>query len=256
MLRTIEQRLRPYLKAVFPERVRKRKFFDFYADGMGVKGRNLSHLTSKEFVSAWELAVAGNIDGFKGSVPDIRWRAHTCIWAARHALLLDGDFVECGVNTGLLSMTVCHAVDFGQQPRRFFLYDTFEGIPADELSGSERDEAITINAHRYFDCYEIAKRNFDTFPNVNLVRGRLPGSLAGTLPERIAYLSIDLNSATFEHQTIEALWPRMVPGAVVVIDDYGFAGKEPQFAMWNEFAATYGTTIMNLPTGQGVLLKG
>jgi hypothetical protein len=255
MLRTIERRLRPYFRAVFPRAASRRKSFDFFADGMGTKGKILAPLLDAAFVDAYQFAHDGNVDAWRGKVPNIRWRGLTCCWAARHALALEGDFVECGVNTGILSMTVCHYLGFENLDRRFFLYDTFDGIPVGALSGAEKAMAESINDRLYFDCFEIAAANFARYPNVKLVRGLLPGTLAEECPDRIAYLSIDMNSETFERQTIDALWSRLVPGAAVIIDDYGFAGHEAQHRMWNAFAAEKGTAILPVPTGQGVLLK-
>lgn len=246
--------LRRWFRARFP---RRRRRLDFYADGLGVRGKTLAHLSDQRFVAAWEFARAGNREGWpqREDVPDIRWRAVTCCWAARHALTLDGDFVECGVHTGLLSMTVCRYLGFEKLDRAFYLFDTFEGIPVEGLPESERGFAAEYNEKLYFNVHEIARRNFAGYPNVHLVRGALPGSLPEDRPARVAYLSIDLNSATFERATIERLWDRLVPGAVVVIDDYGFGGHEAQYAMWNEFAASKGTAVLYVPTGQGLLIR-
>jgi hypothetical protein len=252
VLKSIERRLRPYFKSLRTKR--PRKTFDLYADGLGVKGKNLSPILAPDFADAWQFAHDGNIEAWRGAVPDIRWRALTCCWAARHALTIEGDFVECGVNTGILSMTVCRNLQFEKIDRRFFLFDTFDGIPASGLKGAEKALADDINGRLYFDCFDMASRNFSAYPNAILVRGLLPESI-GTAPERIAYLSIDLNSETFERQTIDALWPRLTAGAVVVIDDYGFAAHEAQFHMWNAFAAEKGTAVLMMPTGQGLLLK-
>jgi hypothetical protein len=73
--------------------------------------------------------------------------------------------------------------------------------------------------------------------------------------EKIAYLSVDLNNSVAEKGTIEALWPKMVPNGMVVIDDYGWTAHHAQQSMWDDFAASKGTMIVTLPTGQGLLIK-
>ena len=250
----LSKRLRSYLPSKFRNRNRRRRL-DYYADGIGVRHKNISHLTEEKFFAAWQFALEGNKDGWVGSHPDVRWRASVGCWAATHALHLPGQFVECGVNTGLLSMTVCHYLDFQSIDRKFYLYDTFNGIPIETLQGEELRATREINAHNYFDCFEIAKRNFESFANVELIRGSLPGSLDIGSPEQIAYLSIDLNNATFERQTMDVLWNRLAPGAIVVIDDYAFKGHEEQYQMWNEFAAQNSSSVLALPTGQGLLIR-
>jgi O-methyltransferase len=224
-------------------------------DGIVVPGRHKQFLNEPRFVAAWENAVNGNAAGWPAGVPDIRWRAHICVRAAQQALMAQGDFVECGVHTGLLSMTVCHYLDFARLDRTFWLFDTFNGIPLEAISGRERDHAINHNRALYFDCFDIAQRNFLPWPNARLVRGALPTTLEVIADRPIAYLSIDLNSATYEMQVIERLWPQITPGGAIVLDDYGFDGYEAQYEAWNTFASRVGHPIFYLPTGQGLLVK-
>lgn len=229
---------------------RKQPFRASYAaDNFGVRNKNLDFMNDPDFIRGWAKSVEGNQAG-PAAGKDLRWRAHTALWAARHGLTLQGDFVECGVFLGAFSLTICHALDFSKVPKQFYLFDTFEGIP-DDGDARTRDR----NASLYFDCYEQARQNFAPFPNCRLVRGVLPGTLATAPIERIAYLSVDLNHAAAESSVIRELWDRLAPSAVTLIDDYAFAGHEDQYEMWNEFAASKGTSILTMPTGQGVLIK-
>lgn len=231
---------------------------DFKADGLGVRRKNLSFLSDPRFVRAWEKSAKLNADGWrkvKGGVPDLRWRAHVCCWAAQQGLALDGDFVECGVHTGILSLVVADFVSFKDLPRKFWLFDTFAGIPLEGLADHALGHARGLNEQLYFDVFDIAKRNFADTPNAHLVKGTLPGSLAMADLGKIAYLSIDLNHVTAERDTIAALWDRIQDGAVIVIDDYAFQNHEDQYQMWNEFAASKGKMVLTLPTGQGLLIR-
>jgi O-methyltransferase len=229
--------------------------FDYYSDGVAVKGKNLSSLYETAFDNAFNEATRLNAAGWGGMAPDIRWRAHVCCWAAKNALSLEGDFVECGVHTGLLSLTVAHFLNFAKVDRKFWLFDTFKGIPLEGLSVGEKSHAAQLNQEVYFDCYDLTRRNFEPFPNVQLVRGILPDSLAETRIDKIAYLSIDLNNAIAEIATIERLWPKISPGAIIVLDDYAFQSYESQHSAWDNFAQGKNLMISTIPTGQGILIK-
>jgi O-methyltransferase len=229
--------------------------FEYHADGLAVTGKNLSALKDSAFEQAYSEAARLNLAGWPQGVPDIRWRAHTCCWAAMNALSLDGDFVECGVHTGLLSLTVAHFLNFAKLDRTFWLLDTFAGIPVERVSAEEKAHTAMLNEVLYFDCYEVTRRNFELFPNARLVRGILPDSIADAQIDRIAYLSIDLNNADAEIATIERLWHRLSPGAIVVLDDFAFSGYEAQFRAWSEFAKNKKQMILTVPTGQGILIK-
>lgn len=229
---------------------------DYKAGGFAVRSKNLSFFSEPKFKKAWEFAHERNLAGWKNNVPDIRWRAHLACFAANHGLSIEGDFVEFGVHTGILSATICKFLDFEKVPKKFYLFDTYEGIP-EAVSASEGDKKITARHNKdfYFDCYDITKETFSEYKNVELVKGLLPESFDSVRIDKIAYVSIDLNSAFFEKKTIEKVWDKITPSAFIVIDDYAFRGHEEQYDMWNAFAASKGKIIFTVPTGQGLLIK-
>jgi len=226
---------------------------DYSADGISVRRRSLHFIDDARFAQAWLKAKKANEPLWRGNVPDIRWRAHIACWAAAHGLSLEGDFVECGVFGGLLSLTICHFLDFTKVGRTFWLYDTWAGIPPQDLEGRELDRRAAMNV-LYAGSYETAQRNFALFPNARLVRGRVPDTLSEA-PEKVAYLSLDMNNARAEIDAISFFWDRLTHSAVVVLDDYGWAGHERQRDALDEFAASKGRWIACLPTGQGLLIK-
>lgn len=239
-----------FLKPFNFRRRLKRGLYD--EDAIRISDRNLSFLSEPKFAAAWGAVEAAHHRS-GDTLPGVRWRALTCIRAARQALLVEGDFVECGVNLGMMSLAVCTDLDFARLARKFFLFDTFNGIPADGLPEAEQAKAASYRHYR--DCYVTAQQNFAAFPNALLVRGKLPGTLDAVAGRKIAYLSMDLNSATYEMQVIERLWGQMSPGAIIVLDDYGFRTGEDQYAAWNDFAKRVGHSIIYSPTGQGLLFK-
>jgi len=226
--------------------------YDFHADGLAVGGHNLDFLADQKFKSAWEFAVSQNQMGYF-NVPDIRWRAHVACWATQRALELSGDFVECGVHMGLLSHTVCHFLDFEEVDRVFWLFDTFEGIPLDQVSSQERMHAQSVN-QTYFDCFDYVSKSFARYPNVKLVKGCVPDSLPQKQIASVAYLSLDMNNAFAEVKALEWFWPKMTKGAVILLDDYGFGAHHVQKGQIDNFLATKGKPCLTLPTGQGLVV--
>lgn len=229
---------------------------DYEGDTFAVRGVNTGFMDEKAFAAAWRVAQASNAEHWPDGLPDVRWRAHVAVWAAGQGLALDGDFVECGVYGGLLSVTICEYFKFRDGGPRFWLFDTFHGLPLDQVPAEEMARATKTNRRYQMDVYDLAKRNFAAYPGARIIRGALPGTLAEA-PElkRIAFLSMDLNYALAEHDTVVALWDRIMPGAVIVLDDYGFKGHAAQYEMWNHFAASKDRRILTLPTGQGIFIK-
>jgi predicted O-methyltransferase YrrM len=96
---------------------------------------------------------------------------------------------------------------------------------------------------------------FKPFPSVRIIRGLIPETLDAIDAPAISYLSIDLNNAFAEKCVLERLWERLVPGALIVFDDYGFTEHAEQRKAHDAFAAAHDTFVLALPTGQGLLMK-
>lgn len=191
-----------------------------------------------------------------GSWPhgNLRWRAHVICWAAARGAQLTGDFVECGVNRGGYAMTVINYVAFAKLDKRFYLLDTFEGLIETQLSDEERH--LGLRGGGYEPCYDAVLRTFAPYGDaVRVIRGVVPDTLPKVSAERIAFLSIDMNAREPELAAAEHFWERLVPGAAMVLDDYGWRKHVAQRLAFDEFARRRGVPLLALPTGQGVLLK-
>jgi O-methyltransferase len=183
----------------------------------------------------------------------IQWRAHVACWAASHAKRLEGDFVECGVYRGGLSRAIVNYIGFQNLPKRFFLCDTYEGLVDAYISDEEK--RMGKAAGGYEDCYDAVKKTFAPFANVKIVRGVVPDVLSQVDAEKVCYLSLDMNCAPPEIAAAEYFWDKLVTGGVILLDDYNWVGYEPQKRAFDDFGARKGVEVLNLPTGQGMILK-
>ena len=228
--------------------------FSFAADGLWTV-HNADFLRDSRFRESYAL---GANSGHRICAPEdlhIEWRVYVCCWAARHALQLRGDFVECGVSTGIVSRAVAHYVDFGQQDKRYWLIDTFEGIPLQQASPGEMALAKSKNKRHYHDCHADVQHHFSRYGNVEVIKGSVPEVLDGLDIRSVAFLHIDMNIAEPEVQAMHHFWNKLTPGAVVVFDDYGSMAHQEQKAALDDFAKHHGFAILTLPTGQGLALK-
>lgn len=237
----------------------KEDALSYLGDGMHLYDRNLAFMRDPRFLAAYRRGMDSghHIGRRRGSDDDIgiQFRVYVECWAAGQALKVPGDFVCCGVNTGINPLAICDYLDFNATGRGFFLFDTYEGIPEAQMSAGEREHRVAENEVMYSDCWELARRNFAPYPRARLVRGLVPDTLTRVEIERVAYLSIDMNIAYPERKAIEFFWPKLSPGGLVVLDDYAFARYEEQHATMDEFAASVGVSVLTLPTGQGLLVK-
>ena len=232
---------------------------NYTSDQMAVL-KNLSFLDDAIFQRGYQRACEAG-----GGDWGIHWRFHTCLWAARNALRLDGDFVECGVGKGFNSSGIMAALNWSAVGRNFFLFDTFTGVVEELCTEDEKVQMLNewggVEAHNrglslyYAESFESVKRNFAEWTNVNLVQGAIPQTLNSVAIERVAYLHIDMNCVVPEIEAIEFFWPRLSTGACVVLDDYAYFGYHLQNAAWNDWARKNDLAILTLPTGQGLFIK-
>ena len=214
--------------------------------------------TNERFDSAYKKAV----DLGLAVDPHTEWRAHVCCWAASVGAKLGGAFVECGVNRGFLSRII---IDYLGIIPDFYLLDTFQGFDPRFLSKEQADglKAWHKASGRpgpwqqgmYDDCYADVVKTFSDCPQVKIVKGAVPDTLSQVVANRICYLSLDMNCAVPEIAALDYFWPKMIPGAYVVMDDYGHTGHEEQRDAFDKFSRDHGVPLMSLPTGQGLLVK-
>jgi len=217
----------------------------FHADHLITVMRCMGFFEDERFMAAYRKAA--HTDQERSLV----WRMHTLTWAAGHCAALAGDFVECGVYRGFSSAVVLDFLQFQDLGRRFYLYDSFSGIPEAYRGGSP----MPPQSYEDEGLYERVLERFAAYPNVHVVQGVVPESFEQLCPERIAYLHLDLNSHQAELGALEALFDRVTPGGMIVLDDYGWQWYRAQKDAEDAFMRQRGYAVLELPTGQGLVVK-
>jgi hypothetical protein len=173
---------------------------------------------------------------------------------------IGGDLVECGVWRGgslmTMALTLLHV---GDTRRRLWGFDTFAGMtqagPQDRLIGGPHfDEIIAKGTPGQRELYtaraplDLVKQNMAAtgFPEerLSLVVGDVMQTLPDQAPPHIALLRLDTDFYASTRHELETLYPRLVEGGVLLIDDYGcfkgskdatdeyFAGLEQPPMLW------------------------
>lgn len=173
---------------------------------------------------------------------------------------IGGDLVECGVWRGgslmTMALTLLHC---GDSHRRLWGFDTFAGMtqagPQDRLIGGPHfDEIIAKGTPGQKELYtaraplDLVRQNMAAtgFPSerLHLVVGDVLQTLPDQAPQHIALLRLDTDFYASTKHELETLYPRLVEGGVLLIDDYGcfkgskdatdeyFATLEPPPLLW------------------------
>ncbi len=150
---------------------------------------------------------------------------------------IPGDIVECGVWRGGMVMAMLRTLrDAGDTERHVYLYDTFAGMsePTAEDRSLHGEVAATLLARtertdpNSIWCYASladVRRNVESVgydpSRIHFVEGTVEETIPATVPERIAILRLDTDWYASTKHELHHLFPRVVPGGIVIVDDYG-----------------------------------
>jgi len=169
-----------------------------------------------------------------------RERMYSVFQAARYIARagVPGDIVECGVWRGGSSMMAALTLAEEAQARRFWLYDTYEGMPepgAEDygLHGEDphaewaRNQREEINEWCYAPLAEV-RANLTGVgvgaDRLELVVGKVEDTIPAAAPEQIALLRLDTDWYESTLQHLEHHCARLVCGERLILDDYGHWG--------------------------------
>ena len=169
-----------------------------------------------------------------------RERLWSLIQAVRYVEnnVIPGDFVECGVWRGGSVMTMAQVLNESTNTaRRLWLYDTYQGMTAPTdvdvaqdsgVAASQLLDATPIGNGDNVWCIasldDVRSNVFGTgYPaaNVEFVVGPVEQTLKESAPESIALLRLDTDWYESTRASLEHLYPKLLPGGVCILDDYG-----------------------------------
>ncbi len=150
---------------------------------------------------------------------------------------LPGSIVECGVWRGGTMMAIARLLCMQESfDKDLYLFDTFEGmtLPSEVDVDFRRRKAKTeFLARRRNDdssdwCYaplSEVKKNLETVgytgSKIHYIVGKVEDTIPKQAPEEISILRLDTDWYESTMHELVHLYPRLVKGGVLIIDDYG-----------------------------------
>jgi hypothetical protein len=150
---------------------------------------------------------------------------------------IPGDIVECGVWRGgitqLAALTMIHLKDTS---RKIYLYDTFEGMPKPEDEDLDWDgnraldtwRTITLKGEKWGfggDINSVNQLMLSTkYPKEKIIitKGKVENTIPNVIPKKISLLRLDTDFYKSTLHELNHLFPILVLGGILVIDDYGY----------------------------------
>jgi O-methyltransferase len=149
---------------------------------------------------------------------------------------IPGDIVECGVWRGGSMMAAAIALlALGDNSRVLHLFDTFEGMPAPTEIDRAADSGIPASVLlqeadpssdvRAYSPIEDVRANLVStgYPvsRLRFVKGPVEHTIPREAPREISILRLDTDWYESTRHELVHLYPRIVSGGVLIIDDYG-----------------------------------
>jgi hypothetical protein len=165
-------------------------------------------------------------------------RLYVACKAAEHVVAagIRGAIVECGVWRGGTMMAIAETLSrIGATARELWLYDTFEGMtePTDRdvalggLAAAPKWHAERAAGRRWiFATLDEVRRNLaqSGYPSerTHYVVGDVASTIPAQMPDQVALLRLDTDWYESTLHELTHLYPRLSPGGILIIDDYGY----------------------------------
>ncbi len=137
---------------------------------------------------------------------------------------IPGDFVECGVFGGAQCAVMAKAIMSTGAKKRVHLFDSFEGIP----EAGPNDKGWSHAAGQSACSLEAVKSMMKQWgiPDELLVYhpGWFHETVAAMMQTPIAILRLDADLYESTRVCLEHLYPLVVPGGWLIVDDFALAG--------------------------------
>lgn len=205
------------------------------------RGADDFRTTPREVISAKEAAILAEVSDYTLTSRD---RLLSTMDAVAYAIRrgVPGALVECGVWKGGSVLAMIRTLQtLGAEDRDIYLYDTFEGMtrPSEEdtsrFDGAALDEwerstssgstpwswAFNDDSVRLAAVGQLMASSGYPEEYLHFVQGDVEETLRSNVPPSVAVLRLDTDWYASTLAELTHLYPRLSPGGVLIIDDYG-----------------------------------
>lgn len=132
-----------------------------------------------------------------------------------------GAVVEFGCYAGTTSLFISRLLTIQKSTREFHVYDSFEGLPEkqgkDESRAGDQFKAgeLAVSKKQFVLNYKKAG-----LPLPRIHKAWFNELTAANVPKKVAFAFLDGDYYESIMTPLGLIWPRLVPGARIVVDDY------------------------------------
>ena len=194
-------------------------------------------LTDDVFLATWHL--------IKDRTLVEQQSAYALFQLAAHCRTLDGDVAEVGSYRGGSALLLAMNSD-----RLLHVFDTFCGMP-------QTDPARDIFQAGHFGdtSFEEVQGILAPFSHVVLYPGLFPYTAGPIADKQFRLVHVDVDIYRSVRDCCDFFYPRLVPGGILVFDDYGYPKCPGAKIAVDEFFCDLPETPLYMPNGQAIVCR-
>ncbi len=174
-------------------------------------------------------------------------------FAKMAAKLPAGDVAQLGVYKGGTAWMIASC--FNNTTKKFYLFDTFEGLP----QSSDKDGMWynTTEGNNFSDVqFRDVQNYFSNYQNIEFRKGLFPSTAHGLEDEQFCFVYLDADLYQSTKDALCFFYPRMVPGGVIMLDDFGTPTWPGIQKAVQEFCSEQKIAPVTTTWWQGLIIKG
>ena len=171
---------------------------------------------------------------------------------------LQGQVAECGCFQGLSSYLLCSRIrqhDPAFDGTSYQIYDSFQGLSEPRVEDTQTPEDSVelarvrqfMHKGKYAARLDEVSRSLASFPGIGYFPGWIPGAFPKDNLARYRFIHVDVDLYQPTIDSFRYFWPLLVPGGMVVCDDYNWPGAKRAV---EEFCAEAGVEFETTPLQQ------
>ena len=191
-----------------------------------------------------------------------RDRFFSLVQLFRKTLALEGMVAECGCFRGLSSYLLCSTLqqaDAAFDGRGYRIFDSFAGLSAPSQEDAIEGEGAQVGRLRHMTragnfaaSLDKVKAALSAFPRIDYFPGWIPAAFPQEDGVRYRFVHVDVDVYQPTRDSIEYFYPRLVPGGVIVCDDYNWPGARQAI---EEVCARVGAEFATTPYTQAYIVR-
>jgi hypothetical protein len=174
-----------------------------------------------------------------------RQKLYLLLLLCRQTVDLDGDIFEAGVGSGGSARLMLDCLLRHKAQKSVWLLDTFAGYQ--KIDRSHDGAHVELNQCRHNSFEEVQRLLVNESVPVNLIKGMIPATLADVKTDKICFAHVDVNLYEPTLAATEFCLQRLVPGGIMVFDDYCWPATYSARKAIDEACGTAGQTVICVP---------